>query len=528
MTHDVLNILIIDDDKGDLAFCQRALKSALGNDLRIQEADNGESGLEAIEQDYPACVLLDHSLPGIDGVEVLKRLRVKHPYLPVIMIDGKGNDVVAVQSMKEGAQDYIAKSTITARTLERAVHMAIERCELQKRDHDQRASLELFTRALAHDLKEPVRSIRSFLDRITDWRDLTAPSQKSFQHIYKSAHRMSALIDAVHLYTRLDAAEQMERTSCDLNGVLGQVRENLAELIGRRGAIVTCDVLPQVQVDEIQMLQLFQNLLSNAIRHCQTAVTVHVSAQEYDQQWLLTVRDDGPGVAPENLEKIFEPFKRLSHSKGDGPGLGLGLAINRKIVESHGGKIWCELQRNAGAGFLFTLPKAASVAGARSGTTVHIASPCIQPGAPQPLVSILLVDDSETDIELNSIFLIEQPKIRCNVLTARDGREALATLRASIQKASPVELLLLDINMPVMSGFELLTQMRKEEMLADTLVVMCTTSEDDMDKRTAALLGAAGYLTKPPKFSVLKDIINRCGRLRLHEEAGGYALLRPA
>jgi signal transduction histidine kinase len=528
MAHEMLSILIVDDDKGDRAFCQRELKSALGDGLRIQEADNGESGLLAIENDCPDCVLLDHSLPGIDGVEVLRRLRVEHPYLPVVMIDGKGNDVVAVQSMKEGAQDYIAKSTITARTLERAVRMAIERCELQKRDHDQRASLELFTRALAHDLKEPVRTIRSFLDRITDWRDLTAPSQKSFQHIYKSAHRMSALIDAVHLYTRLDAAEQMERTSCDLNGVLGQVRDNLAELIERRGTIITSGILPQVQVDEIQMLQLFQNLLSNAIRYCETAVTVHVSAQEYDQQWLLTVRDDGPGVAPENLQKIFEPFKRLSHSKEEGPGLGLGLAINRKIVESHGGKIWCESQRDDGAAFLFTLPKATTISGAASDAAVRVASPCIQPGAPRPLGSILMVDDNEDDIELNSIFLIEQPKIRCNLLTARDGQEALATLRSSIEKGNPIELLLLDINMPVMSGFELLKQMQKERMLADTLVVICTTSDDDMDKRTAALLGAVGYLTKPPKFLVLKDIINRCGRLRLHEQAGDHALLRAA
>src|SRR5580704_9401981 len=103
MAHSTLNILVIDDDKGDRMSCRRALKSTWGGNLRFLEADNGESGLESVERHVFSCVLLDHSLPGINGVEVLKRIRIKHPYLPVIMIDGKGNDVVAVQSMKEGA-----------------------------------------------------------------------------------------------------------------------------------------------------------------------------------------------------------------------------------------------------------------------------------------------------------------------------------------------------------------------------------------------------------------------------------------
>src|SRR5580658_4586856 len=156
MMHDSLTILVIDDDEGARKFCHRALKAAFGDGLQFMEADDGESGLSAIEKHIPHCVLLDHLMPGIDGIEVLKRIRVKHPYLPVVMIDGNGNDVIAVQSMKEGAQDYIAKSTITPPIMQRVVEMAIQHCTLQKRTHEQRLSLEIFTRALAHDLKEPV------------------------------------------------------------------------------------------------------------------------------------------------------------------------------------------------------------------------------------------------------------------------------------------------------------------------------------------------------------------------------------
>jgi DNA-binding NtrC family response regulator len=130
---DMLNILIIDDDGGDRAVCRRALKSAWGDNLRLLEADSGERGLEAIESHALDCVLLDHSLPGINGGEVLRRIRISHPYLAVVMIDGKGNDVIAVRSMKDGAQDYIAKNKITPEILERAVLMAIEHTKLQKR-----------------------------------------------------------------------------------------------------------------------------------------------------------------------------------------------------------------------------------------------------------------------------------------------------------------------------------------------------------------------------------------------------------
>jgi signal transduction histidine kinase len=524
-----LDILVVDDDKGDRAFCQRALRSALSDGLRVLEADSGESGLKSIEAHAPDCVLLDHSLPGINGIEVLKRIRIKHPYLPVVMIDGKGNDVIAVQSMKEGAQDYIAKSTITPATLQRAVRMAIEHCILQQRDHEQRASLEIFTRALAHDLKEPVRTMRSFLDRIDDADALSASSQQSFQYIYKSARRMGALIDAVQVYTRLDAIERTERTPCDLADVLEQARENLAQLIDTRGAVITCDALPQVQSNAVQTLQLLQNLLANAIRHCESAAIVHVSAEEYGNQWLLTVRDNGSGVAPECLETIFEPFKRLSHRKDDESGMGLGLAISRKIVELHGGRIWCESRPGSGTSFLFTLPKT-PVLTAPAGERQAQDAPVDEPAAieTKTLARILLVDDSEADIELNQIMLIEQAKLRCDLLTAADGKEALILLRNAAQGGRPIDLVLLDINMPVMNGFELLTQMRKEHMLADTLVVMCSTSNDDVDKEMAEMLGAAGYLTKPPNFSLLRDIINGCPRLRFYQDGKDCALLRAA
>ncbi len=135
-------LLIVDDDAGDRTLCRRSLRSAFGKRLRILEEDSGEGGLDAINRNAITCALIDYSLPGIDGIEVLRRIRRKYPYLPVVMIDGKGHDVIAVQSMKEGAQDYIAKSTITPSTLQRAIEMAIRHSALREHTFRLNSALE--------------------------------------------------------------------------------------------------------------------------------------------------------------------------------------------------------------------------------------------------------------------------------------------------------------------------------------------------------------------------------------------------
>lgn len=527
--NETLAILVIDDDKGDRIACQRTLKAALGNSLQFIEADNGKSGLEHIQADAPHFVMLDYSMPNYNGIEVLQCIRAKHPYLPVIMLTDNGSKAIATQSIEEGAQEYVIRSTVTPETLKRVVGTAIRHTHLQKQEHEQRISLEIFTRALVHDLKEPLRTIHSFLDQITDWRILSEESQQSFHYVRRAAIRMTALVDTVYLYIRLDAAEKIEKVTCDLSGILEEVQENLTKLIVERGATITCDALPLVHTNRVQMIQLFQNLLTNSIRHCDTPVTVHVSAEEQDDRWQLTVRDDGPGMEAEWLETIFDPFKRLSHRKEDGAGLGLGLAINRKIVGSHDGKIWCESVLGTGTSFLFTLPKAIAAAHTEKSEVPLIFS-VRKPiaSATQTLARILLVDDNEDDIALNRRILIEKTQIRCDVLTARDGKEAMIMLKGARQENNPIDLLLLDINMPVMSGFELLAKLHKEHILPDIMVVMCTISGYDRDKQMATEFGAAGYLTKPPEFSQLKEIIGRSERLRLYQEGNNYTLRRAA
>src|SRR5262249_44129110 len=144
-------------------------------------------------------------------------------------------------------------------------------------------------------------------------------------------------------------------------------------------------------------------------------------------------------------------------------------------------------------------------------------------GQCRPLATLLLVDDNDIDIELAQILLIERNRLQCKVVVARDGDEDLARLHDA-----NIDLVLLDINMPRMDGFELLERMRTEKMLDRVAVVMCSTSTYDEDISRAAALGASGYLTKPPEFPRLRAIVEKSTNLKISEESDALLLLRAA
>ena len=520
---DPLKILIIDDSEDDRLLYRRALQKSTELDGHLLEADDGERGLALIQKEEPACVLLDYSLPGRNGVEVLKRIRSLYPFLPVVMMTGQGNEAVAVNAIQEGAQNYIAKSTITPETLEHVIRMAIEHCMLQKRIHEQRTALEVFTRALAHDLKEPVRTIRSFVELIDRSEKFSEKTRNYFQHIETAADRMNMLIDTVFLYTRLDDPAQMAREICDTGKVLQAAQENIAELIREREAVIESGELPPVHVNRAQLMQLMQNLVSNAIQHSENPVAIRIQSEAKGEQWVFRVTDNGPGIDPAYAQKIFEPFKRLSHSEK--PGAGLGLAICKRIVESHGGKIWCDSKPGQGATFLFTLAKALP---ATTEVATHAPAPVAVNGTAHlngySLANVLLVDDSRADIEVAKFRLIEEAGLQCNLSVARGGEEALAMLH----NGHAIDLVLLDINMPEMDGFDLLEKIREDESLKRVAVVMCTGSIYDKDMERANALGAVGYLNKPLEFTKLKSVIDTTRTFQMRQENSHYLLLRSA
>jgi signal transduction histidine kinase len=217
------------------------------------------------------------------------------------------------------------------------------------------AELDQFAAVTSHDLKEPLQTVTVFaglLDR--DYRDRLDESGKTFlDSILAGTERMRTLIRDLLEYSRVGQGD-LRREPIAMEELLGQARDNLAGAISEKGAEVTSDPLPTVEVDPKQLSQVLQNLLSNALKFSDDeAPRVHVTATTMGGEWRFSVRDNGIGIDPRHAERIFQPFARLGGGK---EGTGIGLAICQKIVEHHGGRIWVEGEPGVGSVFHFTIP----------------------------------------------------------------------------------------------------------------------------------------------------------------------------
>lgn len=221
--------------------------------------------------------------------------------------------------------------------------------------------LEQFAYIASHDLQEPLRAVTGYTQLLElEYRDnLDETAQDYMNFIVDGAGRMQQLIQDLLAYSRV-GTRAGEFAPVDCNAVVEQVLKNLQVAIAHDRATVTCDPLPVVMANKTQLLQLFQNLISNALKFRREELPqVRIWAQSSDRAWLFQVRDNGIGIKPRYQERIFEIFKRL-HTRREFPGTGIGLAICKKIVERHGGRIWVESQPGVGTTFCFTLPETPS------------------------------------------------------------------------------------------------------------------------------------------------------------------------
>lgn len=217
--------------------------------------------------------------------------------------------------------------------------------------------LEHFAYIASHDLQEPLRMIGSFLQLLSlEYEDKLDANGREYIHFaVDGASRMQELITDLLTYSRVDMKGKPFRPT-DMEEVFEGVLRDLRHVIVENCAVVTHDPLPTLRADALQMMQLFQNLIKNAIKfRGEACPTVHVAVAEDEAGWIFSVKDNGIGIEPRYWEKIFVIFQRL-HTRDEYPGTGIGLAVCQRIVERHGGRIWVESEPGAGATFFFTIP----------------------------------------------------------------------------------------------------------------------------------------------------------------------------
>lgn len=217
--------------------------------------------------------------------------------------------------------------------------------------------LEQFAYVASHDLQEPLRAVAGCVQilRKRYHGQLEGRADELIDHAVDGVNRMQTLIDDLLSYSRVSTRGKAF-TPCDCNQVLDLVLANLEVAVKESRAVVTREYLPVVKVDAAQLTHLLQNLLSNAIKfHGSQPPRIHVAARRGPGQWVISVQDNGIGMEAEYFDRIFIIFQRL-HTRNEYPGTGIGLAVCKKIVERHGGRMWVESQPGQGSTFFFTLP----------------------------------------------------------------------------------------------------------------------------------------------------------------------------
>ncbi len=361
-----VRILIIDDDPLILQGTAHVLRSS---GYTVSTAATGGEGLRMVREQRPDLVLLDVVLPDINGLEVCRRVKAD-PALAgvyVILISGlrTASDEQA-EGLEAGADAYIERP-ITNRELLARVQalLRIRQTEqdlahyaaaLQRSNED----LQQFAYVISHDLKAPLRVVKGFLTLLQQKTQgqLDEEAEEFLDFATDGTDHMERLINALLEYARVDSRGR-DPVPTDAEAVLAGVLQSLALSIEGCDPGVTHDPLPTVLVDPTQLHQLFQNLINNALKFSdgQQPPRVHIGAERQDDGWVFSVEDNGIGIAEKDRTRIFGVFQRL-HTDEEYEGTGIGLAICKKIVERHGGRIWVESEVGVGSTFYFTLPEA--------------------------------------------------------------------------------------------------------------------------------------------------------------------------
>jgi light-regulated signal transduction histidine kinase (bacteriophytochrome) len=284
-----------------------------------------------------------------ESVEHFETVRVRK--------DGKNVDVsVTISPIRDGSGAIVGASKIARDITEskRAEKKLAEKMEELARSN---ADLEQFAYVASHDLQEPLRMVAAYTQLLAErYRGkLDENADKFIGYACEGALRLQALVQDLLAFSRTGRnCAACGRVDC--NEVMEEILLSLGPAMQESGAVVTHAALPVVWADRSQLAQVFQNLIANAIKfRGKEPPAVSVQAEKAGEQWLFSVSDNGIGIAPEYAENIFVVFQRL-HTRTEYPGNGIGLAICKKIVERHGGKIWVEAQAGHGSIFKFTMP----------------------------------------------------------------------------------------------------------------------------------------------------------------------------
>jgi signal transduction histidine kinase len=552
-----MRILIVDDSPEDRALYRRLLAQGLESEAEFQEADCGEEGLEMARREPPDCLLLDYRLPDVDGLEFLERLRgdTADGLVPVIVLTGQGNEAVAVEAMKRGAQDYLLKGSVTRDRLLRAVENAVEKVALRRKiqriydeleDLVEQRTAELrvaneelkreirvrewaeqerarllvleqearkqaeeanrikdeFLATLSHELRTPLNAILGWAQVMRGGRLDEATTSRALETIERNARAQAQLIaDLLDVSRIITGKLRLELRPVELPRIIEAVLDSVRPAADAKGIqlrVVLAPLTTPVLGDADRLQQVVWNLLSNAIKFTPRGGRVEVQVEHTPSNVVVRVSDTGMGIRPDFLPYVFDRFRQAESSitRTHG-GLGLGLSIVRHMVELHGGTVEVDSAgEGQGATFMVRLPIRVDLSEAPAASPEQ-RSP-VPEGHPGNNAAVLdgtrvLVVEDEDDARDLLVMTLEQ----CGATV-----EAVASVPEALDvfDRSPLpDVLVSDIGVPVEDGYSLMKKLRAREpgRGGDVPAVALTAYARAEDRLRALSAGFQSHLAKP-------------------------------
>lgn len=402
-----LKILVVEDNEDDALLIIETLRDA-GWQPVWRRVETAQDMREALGREKWDLVTADYNMPELTASGALRVLQKSGRDIPCIVISGSIGEEQAVALMREGADDFFLKDKLARlpaavererkeaenrrekcvaeeQVRQQATELAAKNEELARKNEELEAAnreldlraqqlyrsnvdLERFAYVASHDLSEPLRSVASYsqmlIRRYEQGRLGEAEAREFIGYIRNGIHRMQQLLHGLLTYSKVMHDPDRQFAPVDTREVIEEVISSLRQAVAETGAAITCGPLPTVTADRTQLLQIFQNLLANSLKYHRRGVPpeVRITAEERVDEVVFAVEDNGIGIDPAYWERIFIIFKRLHHEH-DYPGTGVGLALAKRLVERHGGRIWVESKPGAGSTFRFSLPRTETAPG---------------------------------------------------------------------------------------------------------------------------------------------------------------------
>jgi signal transduction histidine kinase len=496
-----LRALLLEDNTDDAELLLYALKR--GFTVEWQRVQTPAAMRQALEQPWDI-ILSDFSMPEMNALEALEVLHASGLDLPFIIISGTIGEETAVEALHAGADDFLLKGRLARlvpaierelrdrneRRARRAAQAAAEEArQARLRAETASQTKSQFLANMSHELRTPLNSIIGFSELLETHGSMSPQQAEWVAHVLSSGRHLLTLINDLLDLSKVEAGRMdLHREPTSIEAVAQQVKDVLQPLVAKAGIALTMTVmagLPELDVDPVRLRQILYNLLSNAIKFTPSGGKVALDIERHGGQTTLRVSDTGAGIGAEELPRLFGEFEQLAAAKNAGQiGTGLGLALTRKLVELHDGRIDVESVLGQGSVFTVTMPLPASTPAAvaeqvRGRQTAPVG---------ERRARLLVVEDDRPSRRLIRVVL---EGVGHRIFEAGSVAEARTQLGSQ-----DIDLVLTDIELGDGSGEDVLAAVRKSHPVG--VKVIATTAHAMAEDRERLLArGFDGYLSKP-------------------------------